>query len=52
MSVNTPARKQVKSALVQSELSKPSREVETLPLVSYMGELVPPLCPLLSQEQS
>ena len=31
-SVNTPARKQVKSALVQIELSKPTRQVEALPL--------------------
>ena len=31
-SVGTPARKQVKSGLVQTELSKPARQVETLPL--------------------
>ena len=31
-SVNTCARKQVKSSLVQTELSKPSRQVEALPL--------------------
>ena len=31
-SLSTPTRKQVKSSLVQLELSKPARQVETLPL--------------------
>ena len=32
MSVNTPAHKKVKRSLVQIELSKPARQVDTLPL--------------------
>ena len=36
-SVSTPARKQVKSASVQTELSKPTRQVETLPLSQLNG---------------
>ena len=37
MSVSTPASKQVKSALVQTKLSNPTRQVETLPLSQSHG---------------
>ena len=36
-SVSTPAHKQVKSALVQTKLSNPTRKVENLPLSQSHG---------------
>ena len=49
-SVNTPTRKQVKSALVQNELSKPARQVETLPLSHSHGRTSPTTPPTLVPE--
>ena len=37
ISVSTPTPKQVKSSLVQLELRKPARQVETLPLNQSHG---------------
>ena len=48
--VSTPARKQVKSALVQTELSKPTRKVETLPLSLSHGRTSPTTPPTLVPE--
>ena len=46
-SVNTPAHKQVKSALVQAELSKLARQVEALPLSQLHGRTSPATPPTL-----
>ena len=46
-SVSTPARKQVNSSLVQTELSKPARQVETLPLRQLHGRTSPTTPPTL-----
>ena len=46
-SVSTLAHKQVKSTLVQTELSKPARQVETLPLSQLHGRASPATLPSL-----
>ena len=46
-SVNTPTHKQVKSALVQTEISKLARKVETLPLSQSHGRTSPTTPPSL-----
>ena len=46
-SVSTHARKQVKSALVQTDLSKPTRQVETLLLSQSHGITSPATPPTL-----
>ena len=47
VSVSTPARKQVKSSLVQTELSKLTKQVETLPLSQSHGRTSPTTPPTL-----
>ena len=47
MRVITTACKQVKSALVQTELSKPTIQVETLPLSQLHGRTSPATLPTL-----
>ena len=46
-SVSAPACKQVQSALVQTELSKPARQVETLPFSQLHGRTSPATLPTL-----
>ena len=48
--VNTPAHKQVKSALFQIEQIKPARKVETLPLSQSHGRTNPATPPTLVPE--
>ena len=49
-SVNTPARKQVKSDLVQTELSNLARQVKSLPLRQSHGRTSPATPPTLVPE--
>ena len=49
-SVNTLACKQVKSALVQTELSKTTKQVETLPLSQSHRRTSPTTPPSLAPE--
>ena len=46
-SLNKATRKQVKSASVQIEVSKPARQVETLPLNQSHGRTSPATSPTL-----
>ena len=49
-SVSTRACKQVKSALFQTELSKPARQVEILPLSESQGRTSPATPPTIVPE--